>query len=614
MNIIRNTRTWLCLTTLLAACAEGPDGVRLDDDAPVVYADGKADGAGLDPNGYEAHAILRVANELTFAQLDDDVALDRRAAQNIVNARTANGPFEDVLTLDAVAYVGASAFSKMLAFAEAQGWVGRCGDAVVNGPETCDDGDRCDALCSSEGGEEKPALQTPQVFGIHEGSYEALGILKVANTADLRTLDIDVALDVRAAKNIVYGRPAGGYVNLEALDAVPYVGAAAFERLLAYAQANNLLPYCGDGIVQAVEEACDGSLGCTATCRTSYTCGDGVVERGETCDDGNVLGGDGCSSACAWEIKRIGQADLGRERAGEVGTHRYVAGNFSARSGQQYWKLVIDRPSRVSIDIMGHSRNTPITEAEFLARQVNGAPNQGDGWSFGEFGVPNPSNTSIAFWRWYWDPRCSSSGCNLPDYNSVKKYQALNGADATFNVQPGTWYIGFHTGAGNQNYSPSISYVMEIDVEPLGPVCGDGAVDGDETCDDGGVIDGDGCSRTCRLETLQERESNNSRERAQHVDAFQLVQGSIGVGDEDWYSINVGPAGELSASFQRCTFDAVFELYDEVGTKVAEDDDSAGDYCPVLDLDGLTAGYYFLRVRHADARINGGNYTLELLR
>ena len=69
-----------------------------------------------------AEAILRAANTLTLAQLDDDAALDARAARNIVAARDANGPFDSVIALDDVPYVGQRAFSQLLSYAERQGF------------------------------------------------------------------------------------------------------------------------------------------------------------------------------------------------------------------------------------------------------------------------------------------------------------------------------------------------------------------------------------------------------------------------------------------------------------------------------------------------------------
>jgi len=43
--------------------------------------------------------------------------------------------------------------------------------------------------------------------------------------------------------------------------------------------------------------------GCSASCRSNESCGNGVVDAvtGETCDDGNLLSGDGCDASCALE-------------------------------------------------------------------------------------------------------------------------------------------------------------------------------------------------------------------------------------------------------------------------------------------------------------------------
>ena len=63
---------------------------------------------------------------------------------------------------------------------------------------------------------------------------------------------------------------------------------------------------CGDGSVQSSVEACDngGSNSNTVAnaCRTNCTaarCGDSVVDRGEACDDGNSVQTDACLNTCA---------------------------------------------------------------------------------------------------------------------------------------------------------------------------------------------------------------------------------------------------------------------------------------------------------------------------
>jgi cysteine-rich repeat protein len=71
-------------------------------------------------------------------------------------------------------------------------------------------------------------------------------------------------------------------------------------------------PTCGDGIPHG-GEACDdgnteGGDGCSADCRSDETCGNTVTDPGEECDDGNDDGGDGCSEDCA--IERCGNGAI----------------------------------------------------------------------------------------------------------------------------------------------------------------------------------------------------------------------------------------------------------------------------------------------------------------
>jgi hypothetical protein len=87
--------------------------------------------------------------------------------------------------------------------------------------------------------------------GIQDGTPEAAGVLQLANEATLAVLDNDVGLSSKAADNIVAyregddGQPGTGddqtFDTLAELDAVPYVGPAAFKALLAYAKANGYI-------------------------------------------------------------------------------------------------------------------------------------------------------------------------------------------------------------------------------------------------------------------------------------------------------------------------------------------------------------------------------------
>jgi cysteine-rich repeat protein len=64
-------------------------------------------------------------------------------------------------------------------------------------------------------------------------------------------------------------------------------------------------PRCGDRLIAQNEECDDGNLteldGCSSAC-TLQECGNLVVEVGEECDDGNRVDGDGCNGACQIQI------------------------------------------------------------------------------------------------------------------------------------------------------------------------------------------------------------------------------------------------------------------------------------------------------------------------
>jgi hypothetical protein len=161
----------------------------------------------------EIAQVLALVNVADRDVLDYDVALDSRAADNIAEYRngpdqtlgtTDDNPYDTIAELDAIPYVGSVALTKLVAYAAAQ-----------------DDGEN---LVSS--------------------SQKI--ILEVANTASFLQLDVDAAIDVRAAENIVAHRNGPDLVpgtadddpfgTVAELDAVPYVGKATMVKLLVYGQ------------------------------------------------------------------------------------------------------------------------------------------------------------------------------------------------------------------------------------------------------------------------------------------------------------------------------------------------------------------------------------------
>lgn len=220
----------LFLGALVWSCS---DGAPVDDVGDLAFPL-------VEPGSDEELGMIAFVNakETTAALLDDDVALDRRAAANIIARRDGpdgifgtsdDEPFTSVSDLDTVAWVGPTALERILAFARDNGWIGQGAVsreaailALVNAPETT-----------------------------------------------VAVLDDEVPLDKRAASNIIQHRdgPDGAYgtaddqpfKTLAELDAIPYVGKSALDKLASYALANGYgqsreVPDAGCAIISEVVE------------------------------------------------------------------------------------------------------------------------------------------------------------------------------------------------------------------------------------------------------------------------------------------------------------------------------------------------------------------------
>jgi hypothetical protein len=238
-------RVMVATLLLGAACGPGLDDLEVG-------------AAPIEPGSAEAQGVLALVNDPATdrARLDDEAGLDRRAADNIVKRRdgrdgrpgTADDvPYASLEALDAVPYVGAAALARLLDYARGLGLV----------PVATDD----DAL-----------------------------ILGVVNAADVSValLDDAVGLDARAARGIFAHRagPDGRlgtaddrlFPGVAAVDAVPYVGAAALASLLAYAKAQAGPPRGAAG------EACQATPECQANLRCVGIPSDGSSPLGKCVD------------------------------------------------------------------------------------------------------------------------------------------------------------------------------------------------------------------------------------------------------------------------------------------------------------------------------------------
>ena len=154
-------KIWLLGTMMMtsAACSTADDPTldpARDDSflAGMQGSAGKSDAILIEEGSPEALGILAVANELDFEALDDDVRLDRRAAESILVYRTGNvddpdddRAISDLEELDQIPWVGMRAFIKMYDYAKANGFIERFQQPVVEcqADVDCGDGAYCHA-------------------------------------------------------------------------------------------------------------------------------------------------------------------------------------------------------------------------------------------------------------------------------------------------------------------------------------------------------------------------------------------------------------------------------------------------------------------------------------
>jgi hypothetical protein len=192
-------------TLLLAALSLVGTAACVDAVAPDDLTDDASDAVAGTPDEL---ALLRFVNDpsTTESTLDVHVALDKRAAAGIIAHR--NGAdatlgtsddhlFASAAEVDAIPYVGASAMSKLTAYAKAGGWV-----------------------------------QDGELFGTFDGVpftvAQARATITYVNATSADTLHNGLKLDARAVNSIVAARP---ITTLARLSSLYYVGASALTKI-----------------------------------------------------------------------------------------------------------------------------------------------------------------------------------------------------------------------------------------------------------------------------------------------------------------------------------------------------------------------------------------------
>lgn len=326
-------------------------------------------------------------------------------------------------------------------------------------------------------------------------------------------------------------------------------------------------------------------------------CGNGLLETGEACDDHNTADGDGCSSSCVLEGNFVAETEV-NDTSPLANPLPAGADGFAASLG--------DFPG----DIDNFSVDVTVPGSSIFATVEDGIG-----------GCPVSLDSVLTIFR--------------PD-GTVLATDDNSGAASCSSITPSLYSAATGLAVGRyvvrvKEHDDTVirpSYVLRLRV--AAPGCGDGLFQAGEHCDDGNLIDGDGCSATCRFEGdfIDEIEPNDTFGFAQDLGAHEGVAASImPAGDLDHFSFEVTEANTsvsllIEDGKGGCPtgFDSEMWLFDSAGVQLAYEDQNAVLNCsginPLTDPGAynLPIGVYFVKVRAASASKTQPSYLLRLTR
>jgi cysteine-rich repeat protein len=474
----------------------------------------------------------------------------------------------------------------------------KCGDGVKLGGEACDDGntaggDGCSATCTLEPGYNcagAPSVCTPicgdgiktPTEGCDDGAH-------VNGDGCSATCAIEPGYSCTGSPSMCAAGCGDGLViggelcddgNLTSGDGCS-AGCAVEPGFHCAGAPSMCTTTCGDGLVGGAEQCDDGNLtsgdGCSPTCakEAGYTCagapsvchptcGDGVVVGAEQCDDGNATSGDGCSATCAKEA--------GYTCTGMPSTCVSACGDGVKASGEQ-----CDDGNTVGGDCCSagcaieagcevEPNDTFATANDFaalaVANRINGFIRPAGELDVYVLHVPQGSTGTLTAQTLdnFVGGTCASNTLDtvVSIFDSAQQLlvsddnaggNKCSKAIAT-TLAPGAYYVQVKAASAGATFAYTLSVTLQ-----LAP-CGNGALEAGEQCDDGNLVNGDGCSSACRIEPKPEVEGNDTCGAANGpypLPPSRLFSGSISTGgDVDWYAFTVARYADVRLE----TFDA----------------------------------------------------------
>ena len=272
---------------------------------------------------------------------------------------------------------------------------------------------------------------------------------------------------------------------------------------------------CGDGVTDAGEECDDGNDvagdGCETDCKVTGTqdCGNGIVEAPEECDDGNADETDGCTSGCVRAAVFLG--------AGQLVITEIMAEPVGHPAPEGAW-IEVFNPTEEAIDL----RLLTLQDGAGGTHVIAGGPDAIPVPSFGfrvlaaasDFAVVGVYDVADA---WGGDLALGAAGGSLIRLLSPAGVvdEVAYGGPTFPSATGGSIELdqASMTAADNDDgalWCPSIQAYGAGDLGSPGAgghdcaaqsVCGNGALELGEQCDDGNPESGDGCSAECQTES-----------------------------------------------------------------------------------------------------------------